>query len=153
MSEYMPTVMITNMEKIHIEQVARLECECFHNPWSENALLESMQNEHYIFAVALIDSEIVGYGGMYVILDEGNITNIAVNNAYRRQGIAEKIINYLIDKSYEKCANVINLEVRESNIPAINIYTRLGFQKLGIRKKFYSNPVENAILMCKKLPL
>lgn len=128
-------------------RIADIELHCFSLPWSENAILESMQQNNYIFLKAEINDEIVGYIGFYYSFDEGDITNIAVRDIYRRQGIGESLIYALIEECKNRKINSIMLEVRISNDSAINLYRKIGFGEIGIRKKFYERPVEDAMLM------
>ena len=93
----------------------------------------------------------MGYGGMYTVLDEGYVTNIGVLPEYRKNGIGTKIVNKLIDFSIVKQLSFISLEVRVSNVVAINLYKKLGFEEQGKRKNFYSNPVEDALIMTRFL--
>ena len=97
------------------------------------------------FAVATLDGNVVGYMGLQIFCGEGYVTNVAVLPEYRRQGIAKM----LIEKQMQNKMSFITLEVRESNLPAIKLYESCGFENVGIRPKFYSNPTENAIIMTK----
>ena len=100
-----------------------------------------------IFLVAEQDGEVQGYVGCQTVLDEGYITNVAVSPDFRRQGIARALIAELTAKAGENKLAFVTLEVRESNAPAIALYTGAGFAPVGKRKNFYSNPTENAVLM------
>ena len=94
---------------------------------------------------ATVDEKVVGYMGLQVFSGEGYVTNVAVLPEYRRQGIAKM----LIEKQMQNEMSFITLEVRESNLPAVRLYESCGFENVGIRPKFYSNPTENAIIMTK----
>lgn len=132
-----------------IEQVAAIEKDVFSTPWSEKSFSESLTGGNALFVVAEKDNVIAGYCGMYISYEEGNITNVAVAPQYRRQGIAAKIIDYILKLASEKGITKVFLEVRETNISAISLYEHLGFEKSGIRKNFYQKPVENALIMWK----
>ena len=99
------------------------------------------------FVVATVDEKVVGYMGLQVFCGEGYVTNVAVLPEYRRQGIAKM----LIEKQLQNDMSFITLEVRESNLPAIKLYEFCGFENVGIRPKFYTDPTENAIIMTKYL--
>ena len=130
-----------------IPQIARLEKMCFSAPWSEKALLETMESEESLFLVAEKDKKTVGYIGSYFCHPEGYITNVAVDPEERRQGIGRRLIEELILRGKELELEFWTLEVRESNVPAISLYDSLGFEKVGRRPRFYSNPEEAAELM------
>ncbi|MBO5908421.1 MAG: ribosomal protein S18-alanine N-acetyltransferase [Clostridia bacterium] len=128
--------------------IAEIEKECFLEPWSEQAVLDSA-NLDYVFVLFEKDGQAVGYAGLQIVLDEGYITNIAVKKAFRRQGIATALINELLKFLNDKLS-FISLEVRASNSAAIKLYKLLGFTKAGIRKNFYSAPKEDALIMTKR---
>ena len=143
---------ISDMSLAHLESVFELEKACFSEPWSRKSFEESLKNENIRFFVAT-DSEnrIFGYVGFYYVCDEGYITNVAVSQKYRRQGIAKRLIGKIIDFSLKKGLSFVSLEVRKSNIAGISLYRSLGFKEEGERKNFYSNPKEDAIIMTKHL--
>ena len=136
---------ITEMQEKHLPALAELEKQCFHAPWSEKMLREELGGG--IFLVAEQDGEVQGYVGCQTVLDEGYITNVAVSPDFRRRGAARLLIAELIARAKEKGLAFVTLEVRESNAPAIALYTGAGFVPVGKRKNFYSNPTENAVLM------
>ena len=129
------------------KELAQLDKECFSVPWSEISFLNDAKNPIAEYVIARIEDKIVGYAGFWQVLDEGQITNIAVLKDFRRQKIAQKMLFELIEKAKSKNLKILSLEVRESNIAAINLYTGLNFKTVGIRKNYYKNPTENAVLM------
>lgn len=137
------------MEICDAEAVAQVEKECFSVPWSEDALKNEISNEGAVFLCAESNGEIIGYGGMYTVLDEGYVTNIAVRVDYRKKGVACRIVEGLIDGAKEKGLSFVSLEVRESNEAARNLYFKYGFEIKGKRKRFYEKPTEDAIIMTK----
>lgn len=143
----MMNIIIEKMVEKHLSQIAELEKTCFSTPWSENALREELSNEHARFFVALCEGQVAGYIGAHNIVGEVYITNVAVFPQFRRQGIAEALIKNLVDISQAEKAEFITLEVRKSNMGAINLYTKMGFKEVGSRKNFYENPREDALLM------
>lgn len=132
-----------------LEQVATIEREIFSIPWSEKSFAESLASDNTIYLVAEKENKIVGYCGMYISFEEGNITNVAVSPTYRRQGIAELMICEIFRLAKERKVSDVILEVRETNVSAINLYEKLGFKESGIRKNFYEKPTENALIMWK----
>ena len=143
-----------NFEKMteqHIKCIAELEKQSFSTPWSEAALSEELSNKFSRFFVALLNGEIVGYIGSHNVLGEVYITNVAVFPEYRCNGIGEKLIKKLIESVENEDADFITLEVRKSNVSAINLYKKCGFCTVGERKNFYEKPCEDAVLMTKNL--
>lgn len=144
-------IVIEPMTKEHIPQVVEIEKQSFSLPWSEAAFLESFSYEHAMFLAAVDKSKVVGYIGMYKVLNEGDITNIAVSPEYRGMGIGLSLMNSLKELARQKNIDNLILEVRESNHTAIHLYEKVGFRRAGIRKNFYEKPVENAIVMYMQL--
>ena len=136
---------IENMKAEHINEVENIEKICFAHPWSKADLERQLNLDTSHFAVATLDGNVVGYMGLQIFSGEGYVTNVAVLPEYRRQGIAKM----LIEKQLQNEMSFITLEVRESNLPAIKLYESCGFENVGIRPKFYTNPTENAIIMTK----
>ena len=134
-----------------LEGVYIIETECFSHPWSKQSLEEELNNETSLFLVAKEENEVIGYIGMSIVIDEGYIFNVAVREKYRNKGVATALINELVTYGKKNNFSFITLEVRESNLPAISLYSKFGFIKAGERKDYYSNPKENAILMTKYL--
>lgn len=135
----------------HLDDVYIIETECFSHPWSKQSLEEELNNETSLFLVAKEENEVIGYIGMSIVIDEGYIFNVAVREKYRNNGIATALINELVTYGKKNNFSFITLEVRESNLPAISLYSKFGFIKAGERKDYYSNPKENAILLTKYL--
>lgn len=140
---------IEKMTSVHIDDIYIIETECFSHPWSKQSLEEELNNETSLFLVAKEENEVIGYIGMSIVIDEGYIFNVAVRESYRNKGVATALINELVIYGKKNNFSFITLEVRESNLPAISLYSKFGFIKAGERKNYYSNPKENAILMTK----
>ena len=133
-------------------EVAELERLCFSLPWSEKSLELLLVDKNAGFVVCDGTSgRVVAYGGMVVVLDEGQITNIATHPDFRRQGLGERVVRAIIDYASESGLVSISLEVRESNAAAISLYEKLGFRGVGVRKNFYASPRENGIVMIKSI--
>lgn len=140
------------MSKKHLDDVVLLEETNFSIPWTKKQLYEEINNVNSKFLVAVNNfDKVLGYIGFKFVLDEGYITNVAVFNDYRHNGIATKLLLNIIDFGIEKNLKFISLEVRKSNMAAIHLYKKLNFLDIGERKNFYSFPKENAIIMTKYL--
>lgn len=140
------------MNTSHVNGVYSLSKECFSVPWSLDSINNELNNKvaKYIVAEDLSTKEVVGFVGVWIIVGEGDITNIAVNPNFRKLGIATNLLKMLIAVCAENDCKNITLEVRSSNIPAQNLYTKLGFVNEGIRKKYYADNGEDAIIMWKR---
>ncbi|MFR4985946.1 MAG: ribosomal protein S18-alanine N-acetyltransferase [Lachnospirales bacterium] len=145
-------IQILKMTKEHIKDVHKIEEDSFSIPWSEKAFYDELtKNKMAIYIVAKKDNEIIGYGGMWHVINEGHITNVAVKKEYRGKGVGSKIIGAFIDIAKEKEMIGITLEVRVSNDIAKNLYKKNGFIMEGIRKEYYEDNKEDAIIMWKNL--
>ncbi len=142
--------MIRKMEHRDIKSVAQLEQQCFSRPWSERSLEREVDNPNSLFLVYEEKQEIVGYIGMYLIMDEADITNIAVSEIYRGKGYGKKLLMEAVNRIFAKGYQAMTLEVRKSNRPAICLYERAGFKIEGERKRFYESPTEDAFIMWKR---
>lgn len=138
---------IRKMRREDVAEVAELEKKIFPDAWSENAILETWKQRQTMLLIALEDRKIIGYLILYFVLEDGEIARIAVADEYRRKGVAGKMLRELALLCRENGVNRLMLDVRESNEPAKAFYARQGFEVDGIRKDYYTNPVENAVLM------
>ena len=134
----------TNIRK-DAQFIAEIERSCFSTPWTVEQIISS--EDTTAFFLAKDGEKVIGYGGMYTVLDEGYVTNIGVLPEYRRKGIGSKIVKELINFSIEKSLSFITLEVRVSNVAAIELYKTFEFNEVGRRKNFYRNPTEDAFIM------
>ncbi|MDD6478841.1 MAG: ribosomal protein S18-alanine N-acetyltransferase [Oscillospiraceae bacterium] len=137
------------LEERHIEKIAELEKVCFSEPWSAEGIYESYKTGT-VFFVAEKNEKVLGYAGIKPVLDEGYITNIAVFPEYRKQSVASSILKKIDNFAEERSLSFVSLEVRESNTPAISLYDKFGYKCEGVRKNFYRDPCENAIIMTKR---
>lgn len=138
---------ITHMREEHIDEVADLEYRSFSQPWSRDAFGDTLAKDEYIYLVALAEGRVAGYVGAVIALDEGDITNIAVDEQYKRAGIGMELMKQMEQLLAKKAVKEIFLEVRESNLAARSLYAKCGYAEVGIRKNFYQKPVENGIVM------
>lgn len=133
-----------------LEQVVSLEEEVFTHPWSRQAIGEMMKDQNICFLVAKIGDEVVGNCALRMILDEGEITNVSVKEVFRSRGIAKEMLGELMKIGLSRGVSNFTLEVRKKNNPAISLYEKLGFEKEGIRKNFYRDPIDDAWIMWKR---
>ncbi|HEX3016630.1 MAG TPA: ribosomal protein S18-alanine N-acetyltransferase [Caproicibacter sp.] len=138
---------IVPMAERHLDTLSELERVCFSEPWTRSGLAAELENPAAVFAVAELDGKTAGYAGMNCVLDECYIDNVAVFPEYRRMGIAQAIMRYLIDFAKENRASFVTLEVRASNSGAIALYSKLGFREMGRRPSFYRQPAEDALIL------
>ena len=139
-------ITIVPFDQSHIEDTAEIEVLCFSEPWSA-ASLALLTTEQGGGLAAMADGRTVGYVGSLSVIDELEITNVAVHPAYRRRGIGAALLGALIDVAHTENAVRITLDVRQSNEAALALYEKFGFTPCGRRKNFYSAPKEDAIVM------
>jgi len=145
---------IRPMEKKDIVQVTEIEKSIYSIPWSANSFIEASENDNNIYLVCIENDVVTGYCGLWTVLGEGNITNIAVTNTHRGKGYGRALLKELENRGREKAVSKYFLEVRLSNVIAQNLYYSLEYEKIGIRKNFYERPAEDAIIMSKdSIPL
>lgn len=144
----MSDVIVREMTEEDIDEVLEIEKEAFTTPWTREAfVLELIKNQLARYVVAEIDEKIVGYGGLWLILDEGHITNIAVSSQYRGQGIGNLLVERLIEICEEKGISNMTLEVRKTNFVAQSLYKKYDFIDCGVRKGYYTDTKEDAVIM------
>ena len=136
----------------HLSQAAEIERLCFSDPWSEKMLAEHLANPCSLTLAAVGDTgRLLGYVGLLAVVDEGYITNVAVRPDCRRQGVAAALLDTLEAQGKERELAFLTLEVRQSNAPARALYEKLGYLQAGLRRNYYENPREDAIIMTKTL--
>lgn len=141
---------IVKLEEVHIEALVDLEKLCFSEPWSEKSLRDQIGNPRACFLVAVEDDAVLGYGGMHIAADECYLDNIAVYRHHRNKGVGTAILGALVAEANRRSAAFVSLEVRQSN-PAAALYRRLGFAEEGRRRNFYTAPMEDALILTKRL--
>ena len=141
---------IVPMENHHVMQVAALEKQCFSEPWSENSVASELNNPLSLWLVAVDDGDLAGYVGSQTVMDETDMMNIAVDVRYRRQGVAQALVEALAEQLKKAGSRCLTLEVRISNQPAIALYEKLGFAQVGKRPNYYRNPKEDALILRKE---
>lgn len=141
---------IIPMDDRHTAQIAALEQICFSDPWSENSIAGELTNPLSLWLVCVEDEAVLGYIGSQTVLGESDMMNIAVAPQARRRGIAQGMIEALIETLKSRESHCLSLEVRASNAPAIGLYEKLGFVRVGRRPNYYRSPKEDALIMRKE---
>jgi ribosomal-protein-alanine N-acetyltransferase len=142
-------VIFRKMQYKDIDHVFELEKEAFTIPWPRQAFEEEIQNKLAYYIVGTIGGEVIAYGGMWLVIDEAHITNIAVKQIYRNLGIGQSLIDNMIQIAQNRSIHYMYLEVRQSNKIAYDLYKKKGFIENGIRRNYYPDNHEDAILMLK----
>lgn len=137
---------IVSMQHKHTEILADLEKLCFSEPWSKKSLDDQVNNPRACFLVATEGESVLGYGGMHMAAGECYMDNVAVFRHHRGRGVGSAILQGLLDYAMGKDSAFLSLEVRPSN-KAAGLYQKFGFIEEGRRKNFYSNPVEDALIL------
>ena len=146
-------IRLEKMTDAHVAQIAEIEKLCFSDPWSEKSVASELDNPLSLWLVALDGDTVAGYIGSQSVLDMADMMNVAVHPDFRRQGIAEALVNGLVDRLKAMGSHCLTLEVRASNAPAISLYEKLGFSEIGRRKNYYRNPREDALILRKEWEL
>lgn len=138
---------IERMQPEDVREVAALEAKIFSVPWSEAGFLSSLQSKDTLYLAVRKSGQLIGYCGFLQSFDEADITNVAVEETYRGCGVASRMLEQLMELGKARGILRYTLEVRVSNASAIHLYEKLGFRAVGIRKNFYDNPKEDAMIM------
>ena len=133
-----------------IDQVMEIEEDLFAVPWTKEGFLTYLMKEDTMFFVVEEKGRILGFCSMMAVLDEGDILNVAVRRDRQKEGIGFFVVDSMIRMAQMQGIRVVHLEVRESNESARRLYRRLGFQEDGLRKNYYTEPAEAAVLMTKR---
>lgn len=139
---------IEPMTAAHLADILEVERGSFSHPWTEAMFLEELAGKFSVYRVAIENGRAVGYMGMWILADEGHITNIAVSLEFRRRGVASALLDSFIQLAADRSLQFMTLEVRASNAGAIALYKKKGFELVGRRKNYYDN-AEDALLMTK----
>lgn len=141
---------IRPMAEADIAQVSVMEQTIFSRPWSAEAFLQTLEDPHTVYAVVDIQGQIAAYCGIWQVLEEGDLCNVAVKEELRGQGIAHAMLKEVLSWGREAGMTAFTLEVRAGNQAAISLYEKLGFVTEGIRRNFYDRPTEDALIMWKR---
>lgn len=143
-------VIIRRMKPEDLEAVSRIEAECFSMPWSLEAYRKTLEDEKCLYLVAVWRETVIGMCGVLQVLDEGDISNVAVTEKMRGRGVAGKMLAELLRQGEERGIHDFTLEVRVGNRAAIRLYEAHGFCSEGIRPGFYEAPREDALIMWRR---
>ncbi|NRD77621.1 ribosomal protein S18-alanine N-acetyltransferase [Bacillus sp. BRMEA1] len=136
------------MREEDIDQVLEVEHASFTLPWSREAFYNELHNNKFAVYIVLEHEErIIGYCGMWMVIDEAHVTNVAILPEYRGRKLGDAMMNRLMSLAREMGAKSMTLEVRVSNVIAQSLYRKMGFQNGGIRKNYYSDNLEDALVM------
>ena len=138
---------IRQMTEADVAAVAALEGENFSRPWSYDAFFNTLSDENYIVMIAKETDALLGYCVLLCTGEEADITNVCTAPAARGKGVATGMLTALMDAGKSRGVTEFFLEVREGNVPARSLYTKLGFEEIGLRKNYYEEPKEHAVLM------
>ncbi|MBQ7147864.1 MAG: ribosomal protein S18-alanine N-acetyltransferase [Pseudobutyrivibrio sp.] len=130
-----------------IEQIASIEAASMSCPWSADSYKEAVNSDHTFVLVVTEEAAIVGFAVFYLTPPESELPDIVVSEAYRGQGLGRKLLDYSMQELQARAVDTVFLEVRVSNTPARRLYQHFGFEEIGVRKYFYSDPVEDAVCM------
>ena len=141
---------VVRMEEVHVAQIAALEQVCFSDPWIESSVRSELDNPLSYWLVAMDGDHVAAYVGSQTVLGEADIMNVAVDPAYRRQGLARLLLERLQEALTAKGVHSLTLEVRASNEPAIALYSSQGYVQVGRRPNYYHKPKEDALILRKE---
>lgn len=133
-----------------LDKVMEIEEDLFAVPWTKEGYFTFLTRKDAMFLVVEEKGEILGYCGLLMVLDEGDVTNVAVKRDRQREGIGNFLMESMLRLACEQGIRTVHLEVRAGNSVAVRLYERLGFVKDGIRKGYYTDPVEDAVLMTRR---
>ena len=144
-------IIIDNLKETDPPALAELDKKCFAIPWSEKAFSDELNNKLAHYVIARDGEKVIGYAGFWEVCGEGDVTNVAVIEGYRRQHIGSRLIEEMIKQATAMRLELLTLEVRRSNLAAQGLYEKYGFEVLGIRRAYYSDNREDALIMTKML--
>ncbi|WP_027339452.1 ribosomal protein S18-alanine N-acetyltransferase [Halonatronum saccharophilum] len=147
----MDSLEIRGLRKADLEDVLKIERDSFSNPWSKRSFKRELNNEYAYYLVVQLEDKVVGYMGGWLVLDECHITNLAIDKGYRKNGIATKLLRVFCLDMKGFGIKRATLEVRVSNEKAQALYLKENFREFGIRKNYYSDNKEDAVIMWKEL--
>ena len=150
-TEKLSDVIVREMTMDDVDGVFEVEKNCFEDFWSKQSFIDEVKNSNARYLVAEKDSKIVGYIGIWLIIDEGHITNVAVHSDYRGLKIGNELLKEMVKLCKQNKIVAMTLEVRRSNLVAQNLYKKYGFKMAGVRKEYYSDNREDAIIMWNQL--
>jgi ribosomal-protein-alanine N-acetyltransferase len=142
---------IIDFEQKHLDEWEALEAECFNDAWTRAQMQSEIGRKGHVALALMLEDRLAGYACMYHVLDEANITSIAITPTGRKRGFGGLLLDSLIARAEALGLKSLTLEVRRSNLAAIGLYSSRGFEPVGIRPGYYHNPLEDALLMTRGL--
>jgi ribosomal-protein-alanine N-acetyltransferase len=142
-----PTLRFESLEERFIPRLLEIESQVNSAPWSERAFRNELENVNSVFTIALVEGRVVGYGSVWLLIDEAHITTVAVDPSRQRHGIGTRMVRDLLNQSKSKGMECSTLEVRAGNQNAIRLYERFGFRREAVRKRYYPDNQEDAVVM------
>ncbi len=130
-----------------LDDVQEIERLCFPTPWSRAAFLNEIHFEKSVFKTLKMETRLIGYGGFWIVLDEIHISNIAIHPTYQRQGFGRMLLAHLLEEAVARGASQASLEVRRLNMAAQKLYRGFGFRVVTVRKNYYADTREDALIM------
>ncbi len=141
------TLRLEPLAEHHLPAILEIERVVNGSPWSEKSFRNEIDHRHGIFLVALEAGEVVGYGGVWLVIDEAHVTNIAIAPDRQRRGIGRRLMTELLEAAYKAGMRCATLEVRAGNDPALRLYESLGFERTAVRRGYYPDNKEDAVVM------
>ena len=141
------TLRFVTLDKTHIPKILEIEQSTHSAPWSQRSFENELEHKYGVFLVGFLEGEICAYGGVWILVDEAHVTNVVVRENLRGQGIGRRLMIELLEKERTNGAVCATLEVRASNASAIHLYDTLGFVQTTVRKKYYPDNKEDAVVM------
>lgn len=135
------------MSESDLDEVMQVEREAFTTPWTREMYRAELSKEDGIYVVARLKGDLAGYGGMLMILEEGHLMTLAVKKKFRRRGVATVILLHLFREVVKRGGRFVTLEVRPTNRPALSLYAKFGFEVMGVRRGYYMDNLEDALIM------
>ena len=139
------------MSREDLDSVMEIERSSFSTPWSRNSFYNLLLRDDATLWVAEVTGKIVGYAVVWYVLREAELGNLAVAPEWRQRGLGRRLLDWALDRARERGTSRVFLEVRESNRAAQELYSRCGFERVGVRRRYYRAPVEDALVMCLEL--
>jgi [ribosomal protein S18]-alanine N-acetyltransferase len=143
----MKTLRFEVLQEAHIPAILDIERQVNTAPWSERSFRNELTHTHGVFLAAIADGQVAGYGGFWMVIDEAHITTVAVSPEKQRQGVGKRMMVELLTRAKEKNMACSTLEVRAGNVPAIQLYEKLGYVTAARRKNYYPDNQEDALVM------
>ena len=141
------SVELVQLEAIHLPRVMEIENRCFSQPWSKEDFLRLLDKPDSVCLVALAEGRVIGYSCCWIMIESAELGNLAVDPDYQCRSVGSKLLKETIKVYRRRKVAAIFLEVRTSNRKAIELYEFFGFSKIGLRREYYTQPVEDALIM------